>query len=134
MSKWECEASIPDIETLFDIAKILQTSLDDLFQAREMYCLGIDGGGTKTDLALVDREGSLIRTLKVSGESPHKLIQLMWCILLILLPIALVFSESSMSNLQSVSIIAAFPIGIVMVLIAASFLKDAGRYLKEIRK
>lgn len=67
-------------------------------------------------------------------ESPHKLIQLMWCILLILLPIALVFSESSMSNLQSVSIIAAFPIGIVMVLIAASFLKDAGRYLKEIRK
>jgi len=67
-------------------------------------------------------------------EAPHKLIQLMWCILLILLPIALVFSESSMSNLQSVSIIAAFPIGIVMILIAASFLKDADRYLKEIGK
>lgn len=67
VSKWECEASIPAIETLFDIAKILQTSLDDLFQARDVYCLGIDGGGTKTDLALVDREGSLIRTLKVSG-------------------------------------------------------------------
>lgn len=68
------------------------------------------------------------------GEAPHRLIQLMWCILLILLPIALVFSESSMRNLQSVSIIAAFPIGIVMVLIAASFLKDAARYLKEIGK
>lgn len=65
------------------------------------------------------------------NESPNKLIQLMWCILLIVLPIGLVFSESSMSNLQSVSIVAAFPIGIVIVMIAASFIKDAGKYLKE---
>lgn len=60
-------------------------------------------------------------------KKPHKLIQLMWCILLILLPMALVFSESSMNNLQSVSIIAAFPIGIVMMLIIVSFLKDSKR-------
>lgn len=65
------------------------------------------------------------------NEMPHKLIQLMWCILLILLPIALIFAESSMNNLQSVSIVAAFPIGIVIVLIAASFLKDAKKYLSE---
>ncbi|RGX76638.1 BCCT family transporter [Bacteroides stercorirosoris] len=65
------------------------------------------------------------------GESPHKLIQLLWCVLLILLPIALVFADSSMSNLQTVSIVAAFPLGIVMVLIIVSFLKDAGRYLEE---
>lgn len=32
-------------------------------------------------------------------EQPHKGIQLLWCILLIVLPIALVFSESSMSKL-----------------------------------
>ena len=64
-------------------------------------------------------------------EAPHKLIQLMWCILLILLPVALLFSDSSMSNLQSVSIIAAFPIGIVIVLITASFLKDAAVFLGE---
>lgn len=49
----------------------------------------------------------------------------MWCILLILLPIALLFAQSSMNNLQSVSIIAAFPIGIVIVMITRSFLKDA---------
>lgn len=66
------------------------------------------------------------------NEAPHKLVQLMWCILLILLPIALVFSESSMSNLQSVSIIAAFPVGIVMILIVTSFLKDASKYRKEL--
>ena len=62
---------------------------------------------------------------------PHKVIELMWCVLLILLPIALVFSDSSMSNLQSVSIIAAFPIGAVIVLIVASFLKDARKYMEE---
>lgn len=64
------------------------------------------------------------------GQEPNKLIQLMWCILLIVLPIALVFSESSMNNLQSVSIVAAFPIGAVIVLIVVSFLKDAKEYLK----
>ena len=69
-------------------------------------------------------------TLK-EGEQPGKLVQFMWCILLILLPIALLFAESSMNNLQSVSIIAAFPIGIVILMITVSFLRDAGKYLKE---
>lgn len=68
------------------------------------------------------------------NESPHKLIELMWCVLLIALPIALVFSDSSMSNLQSVSIIAAFPIAAVIVLITFSFLKDAKKYLLETEK
>lgn len=64
-------------------------------------------------------------------EMPHKLIQLMWCILLIVLPIGMLFSESSMTNLQSVSIIAAFPIGAIIVLITASFLKDANHFMEE---
>lgn len=64
-------------------------------------------------------------------EQPNRLIQLIWCILLIILPIALVFAESSMNNLQSVSIVAAFPIGAVMVLIVGSFLKDAADYLRQ---
>ena len=68
------------------------------------------------------------------NEQPHKRIQLMWCVLLILLPIALVFAESSMRNLQSVSIVAAFPIGFVMILIVWSFLRDAKEYMDEERK
>ena len=64
-------------------------------------------------------------------EQPARGIQLMWCILLILLPIALLFAESSMSNLQSVSIIAAFPIGIVITLIVVSFLKDIKKYTEK---
>ena len=68
------------------------------------------------------------------GEHPHRLITLLWCLLLIALPIALVFSESSMSNIQSVSIISAFPIGLIMIVMIASFLKDAGKYINEQKK
>jgi BCCT family betaine/carnitine transporter len=68
------------------------------------------------------------------GEEPAGLVKAFWSILLILLPVALVFSDSSMANLQSVSIIAAFPIGFVILLITASFIKDAGDYLEEIKK
>ena len=64
-------------------------------------------------------------------EKPHTLIVLLWCVLLIVLPIALVFSESSMNNIQSVSIISAFPIGIIMILMIWSFIKDAKKYMGE---
>lgn len=66
-------------------------------------------------------------------EKPHTAITLLWCVLLIVLPIALVFSESSMNNIQSVSIISAFPIGVIMIVIIWSFMKDAARYLREKR-
>ena len=66
-----------------------------------------------------------------SEKTPNKLIELMWCILLILLPIALVFSSSSMNNLQSVSIIAAGPLGIVIILIAISLLKELKQFSKN---
>ena len=65
------------------------------------------------------------------NEKPHAMITLLWCLLLIVLPIGLVFSESSMSNIQSVSIISAFPIGIIMIIMIWSFIKDAKRYLEE---
>ena len=65
------------------------------------------------------------------NEKPHAMITLLWCLLLIVLPIGLVFSESSMSNIQSVSIISAFPIGIIMIIMIWSFIKDAKQYLGE---
>ena len=63
-------------------------------------------------------------------EASNKM-KLFWAMLLIMLPIALIFNESSMANLQSVSIIAAFPIAIVIIMIIASFIKDAKRYIKS---
>lgn len=68
------------------------------------------------------------------NEHPHKLIELLWCILLIVLPIALVFSESSMNNIQSVSIISAFPIGIIMIIMIWGFFKDIKKYMEERKK
>ena len=65
------------------------------------------------------------------NEHPHKMIELLWCILLIVLPIALVFSESSMNNIQSVSIISAFPIGLIMIIMIRGFFKDIKKYLEE---
>lgn len=65
------------------------------------------------------------------NEKPHMMITLLWCLLLIVLPIALVFSESSMNNIQSVSIISAFPIGLIMILMIAGFLKNASLFIKE---
>lgn len=62
-------------------------------------------------------------------EEAGKGMKLFWAILLILLPIALLFNENSMNNLQTVSMIAAFPIGLVIILIITSFIKDASQYL-----
>lgn len=64
-------------------------------------------------------------------EKPHTMITLLWCVLLIVLPIALVFSESSMNIIQSVSIISAFPIGIIMIIMIWSFIKDSKKYMGE---
>lgn len=65
------------------------------------------------------------------GEEPDKRIRTFWAVVFILLPIALVFSEKSLYSLQSVSIIAAFPLGIILLLIVEGFFKDAGNYISK---
>ena len=71
VSKWEAAAGIPNIATIYEIAKIFHVSIDDLFNhEQQIYLLGIDGGGTKTELALTDSERKIIRTLQVEGCNP----------------------------------------------------------------
>lgn len=65
------------------------------------------------------------------NEEPHKAIRTLWAVIFILFPIGLIFSENSMYGLQSVSIIAAFPIGIIIVMMIWSFFKDANSYLRQ---
>ena len=57
-------------------------------------------------------------------EEPSRKIRAFWSIMLILLPIALLFAQNSLYSLQGVTIIAAFPIGILLILIVWSFFKD----------
>ena len=64
-------------------------------------------------------------------DLPDRKIRLFWAILLIVLPVALLFAEGSYNNMQSVAIIAALPISVVLILCTVSFIKDGRHYLKE---
>ncbi len=70
------------------------------------------------------------KKLKI-GEEPDKKVRVFWAVLFILLPIALLFSEKTIHALQSISVIAALPIGIIVLLIIYGFFKDAKKYLTE---
>ena len=72
VSKWETEGSIPSIDALFRIANIFRVGLEELFRCDEsVYYLGIDGGGTKTELALSDPEGKIVSRLFMDGCNPN---------------------------------------------------------------
>lgn len=66
-----------------------------------------------------------------SSEEPDKRIRTFWAIMFILFPIGLIFAENSMYGLQSVAIIAAFPIGVIVMIMITAFFKDINLYLKE---
>lgn len=67
-------------------------------------------------------------------EEPSKGIRAFWSILLIILPIGLLFAQNSLYSLQGVTIIAAFPIGILLVMIIWGFFKDCNKWLSEQKK
>ena len=72
VSKWETEGSIPSIEALFRVANIFRVSILELFRCDEnIYYLGIDGGGTKTEFALSDPEGKIVCRLFMDGCNPN---------------------------------------------------------------
>lgn len=70
VSKWENAAAIPEIGALFEIASTLRTDVEQLFSDSEDLYLGIDGGGTKTALALADSSGRIISTLRTDCCNP----------------------------------------------------------------
>lgn len=65
------------------------------------------------------------------GEEPDKKIRTFWAVLFILFPIALIFAKNSIDSLQSVAVIAAFPIGIILIIILGSFYKDIRLYMQQ---
>jgi len=70
ISKWECGDCIPDIETLFKLSETLHTNVEALFKGSEKYLLGIDGGGTKTELILADSNGNQLRRIVADTCNP----------------------------------------------------------------
>ena len=69
-----------------------------------------------------------------ADEEPSRKIRGFWAILLIFLPIGLLFAENSLYSLQGVTIIAAFPVGILLIMIIISFFKDCKKWAEETSK
>lgn len=65
------------------------------------------------------------------GQLPDRRIRAFWAITFIILPLALIFMKQSIYSLQSVAIIFAFPISIIVLLVVVSFFKDAKKYLNN---
>ncbi len=61
VSSWECGRGIPDIAILYQMAEFFQVKLDDFFAEETRYYLGIDGGGSKTMLALTDEDMNVLK-------------------------------------------------------------------------
>ena len=60
-----------------------------------------------------------------------KAVRVFWAITFIILPVGLIFAGDVLTNLQGVAIIAAFPLGFILITVVAGFLRDAGAWLRE---
>ncbi len=63
--------------------------------------------------------------------APSKSMKIYWACIFLVLPLCLLFLDSTNQLLMSISIIGAFPISIIMILIVIAFIKDVRRYFKE---
>ncbi|MBQ8388424.1 MAG: XRE family transcriptional regulator [Clostridia bacterium] len=72
VSNWERGIAPPDLENLIRIASFFGVLTDDLLRpARDSLFLGIDGGGTKTEFAVVTADGSVIKRILRGGCNPN---------------------------------------------------------------
>ncbi len=69
--------------------------------------------------------------LKTTDELPDRKIRFFCSILLIVLPIALLFSQSSIENIQSVTIISALPLSVILIIPVVGFIKEGWAYIKN---
>ena len=69
--------------------------------------------------------------LKTTDELPDRKVRLFCSILLIVLPIALLFSQSSIENIQSVTIICALPLSVILIIPVAGFIKEGWAYIRN---
>lgn len=72
VSKWESGNALPPSSVLIALADAVHASIDELLDVKlePEYFLGIDGGGTKTDFALTDKDENVIRRVKLEACNP----------------------------------------------------------------
>lgn len=73
ISSWECGSTLPDVENLCNLAKVFKVSVDELLQKKEVdkevFMIGVDGGGTSTEFALFSSEGHVFKNFKLPGSN-----------------------------------------------------------------
>lgn len=73
ISSWENSVTLPDVDNLCRLARVLAVSVDSLLHVGNDYgktvMLGVDGGGTKSEFALFNSEGNVIKTFKLEGTN-----------------------------------------------------------------
>ena len=71
VSKWESGTAIAPSAVLPMLATVLKTDVNYfLLGGESCYYLGIDGGGTKTEFALSDEGGRIVRNITLEGSNP----------------------------------------------------------------
>ena len=72
ISKWESGKGTPPTMVLPRLASVLKIDVNSLLteQTPPRFFLGIDGGGTKTEFALADSNGNIIRKLFLGTSNP----------------------------------------------------------------
>lgn len=72
VSNWERGIAPPELDNLIRIAEYFGILVDDLLRSKnEDLFLGIDGGGTKTEFAVVSSDGYVLKHFKKSGCNPN---------------------------------------------------------------
>ncbi len=72
VSAWERGISLPDLENAVKMATLFNVSIDTLMRDSESHLLlAIDGGGTKTEFVLFERNGIVRKRVICEGANPN---------------------------------------------------------------
>lgn len=72
VSSWERGVTPPDIENLMNIASYFGVLVDTLLSpVNEDLYLGVDGGGTKTEFAVISSAGCVLKRVLMPGCNPN---------------------------------------------------------------
>ena len=72
VSNWERGIASPDLDNLVLICELFGTTIDELVRSKgEDLFLGIDGGGTKTEFALISSDGGVLMRSVKGGCNPN---------------------------------------------------------------
>lgn len=72
VSAWERGVTLPDLENASKLADLFGVKIDTLLQGRDSnYYIAVDGGGTKTEFVLFEKNGKIQKRLVYTGTNPN---------------------------------------------------------------